>query len=132
MKTQDSIADLLVSLQNAQRAGLKFFYNQYSNEKVSILNILYYNGYITGFFSHIVSNKKKILIIFPKYINFIPVIKKIFRLSKPSIRRYIKVIKLTKFLKQFGIMLISSSFGVINSFDAFFLHCSGEILCFVE
>ena len=130
MRTQDSIADLLTCLRNAQMAELRFFYSPYSKIKEGILNVLYQSGYIVGFF--VIQNNKKTLVVFPKFYNFSPTIKCLVRLSKPSVRIYYNMNKLLSLTKKLGIVIFTSSFGVISSIDAFFLHCCGEALCVVE
>ncbi len=129
MQSQDSIADLLTCLRNAQVTGLKFFCISHSSLKEAVLNVLFQSGYIFGFF--VLDGNKKVLVVFPKFCNFIPAIKSLVRLSKPSVRVYFDVGKLCLFSKNLGVIVFSSSFGTINSSDARFLHCGGEALCVV-
>lgn len=132
MRTQDTIADLLTCLRNAQMAGLRFFYVPHSKVKESILNVLFQNGYILGFFILDNNSIKKSLVIFSKFYNFTPVIKNLMRLSKPSVRVYFGVSKLSFLARKLGIIIFSSTFGTISSSDASLLHCGGEVLCSVE
>ena len=132
MRTQDTIADLLTCLRNAQMAELKFFYVPHSKLKEGVLNVLFQNGYILGFFVLDDNNIKKSLVVFPKFYNFTPVIKNLMRLSKPSVRVYFGVNKLSFLAKTLGIIIFSSTFGTISSGDASLLHCGGEVLCSVE
>merc|ERR1712113_985334 len=125
---QDPISDLLTRIRNGQ---------QIKNDKVAIYSSKIKEAYIKNF--SIIKNKKPILEIFLKYYRGKPVIKRIFRISKPSFRIYKNKKELPKVLGGLGIAIISTSRGVMTDYEArnYSLNSTekglgGEILCFVE
>jgi len=134
---QDPIADLLTRIRNGQQIESEKVVIFSSKIKVAILNVLKKEGYIKDY--NIIENKKPILEIFLKYYRGKPVIKRIFRISKPSFRIYKKKDELPKVLGGLGIAIISTSRGVMTDYEARNYSISsdkkglgGEVLCCVE
>jgi small subunit ribosomal protein S8 len=69
-----------------------------------------------------------------KYYRGQPVIKRIFRVSKPSFRIYKNKNNLPKVLGGLGIAIISTSRDALNSYikNSTEKGLGGEVLCFVE
>jgi len=137
MSMQDPISDLLTRIRNGQQIKNEKVVLFSSKIKVSIVNVLKKEGYIKNF--SVINNKKPILEIFLKYYRGEPVIKRIFRISKPSFRIYKNKKELPKVLGGLGIAIISTSRGVMTDYEArnYSLNSTekglgGEILCFVE
>lgn len=137
MSMQDPIADLLTRIRNGQQIRNEKVVIFSSRMKVAILNVLKKEGYIKNF--NIVESNKPILEIFLKYYRGKPVIKRIFRISKPSFRVYKNKHELPKVLGGLGIAIISTSRGLMTDYEArnYSLSSSekglgGEVICFVE
>jgi len=136
---QDPISDLLTRIRNGQQIKNKKVTISSSKIKIAIVNVLKKEGYIKDY--KIIEDIKPILEIFLKYYRGEPVIKRIFRISKPSFRIYKNKKNLPKVLGGLGIAIISTSKGVMTDYDARnYQHIKnstekglgGEVLCFVE
>lgn len=142
MSMQDPISDLLTRIRNGQQIRSKKVTMYSSKIKLSIVNVLKKEGYIKDY--SLTKDKKPILEIFLKYYKGEPVIKRIFRVSKPSFRIYKNKKNLPKVLGGLGIAIISTSKGVMTDYQArnYALNSheenstkkglGGEVLCFVE
>jgi len=137
MSMQDPISDLLTRIRNGQQINTQKVTISSSKIKVAIVNVLKKEGYIKNYI--ITKDKKPVLEIFLKYYRGEPVIKRIFRISKPSFRIYKNKTNLPKVLGGLGIAIISTSRGVMTDYEArnYSLNSTekglgGEVLCFVE
>jgi len=142
MSMQDPISDLLTRIRNGQQIRNKKVSIFSSKIKISIVNVLKNEGYIKDY--NVTQDKKPVLEIFLKYHRGEPVIKRIFRVSKPSFRIYKNKKNLPKVLGGLGIAIISTSRGVMTDYQArnyslkSYIENStekglgGEVLCFVE
>merc|ERR1712224_1087702 len=113
---QDPISDLLTRIRNGQQIKNKKVTISSSKIKISIVNVLKKEGYIKDY--RITQDIKPILEIFLKYYRGEPVIKRIFRVSKPSFRIYKNKQNLPKVLGGLGIAIISTSRGVMTDYQA--------------
>jgi small subunit ribosomal protein S8 len=132
MTIQDPISDLLTRIRNAHKSRLRFIEVPFSIVKKSILNVLLLEGYIDGYFSDTERYGVRFFVVFLKYYKGEGVVRKITRLSKPSVRVYKSFNCVPKILGGLGIAVLSTPFGVISSRDAFKLRCGGELLCTIE
>ncbi|WP_343189888.1 30S ribosomal protein S8 [Buchnera aphidicola] len=123
MSMQDSISDMITRIRNGQLSKKVFVLVKFSNFKSNILNVLKREGYIEGY-----SIKNKIKI-FLKYFNGKPVIEKIEKISKPSLRIYKNKKNISKVISGLGISIISTSRGILTDFEARKLGIGGEVLC---
>ncbi|MDH3004925.1 MAG: 30S ribosomal protein S8 [Candidatus Shikimatogenerans sp. JK-2022] len=124
----DSIANFLTLIRNAFRVNKKNVKVNNTKLNLNIIKVLYKNNYIKKY--KILKDKKKIKI-YLKYINNKSVIRYIQRVSKPSLRKYIKYKKIKKVLNGYGILIISTSFGVMTGYEAYVRKIGGEMLCIV-
>jgi len=142
MSMQDPISDLLTRIRNAQQIKRDKIIISSSKLKISIVNVLKQEGYIKNY--NIIKSNKPVLEIILKYYRGKPVIKRIFRISKPSFRIYKNKTELPKVLGGLGIAIISTSRGVMTDYEARNYEIKkyiknsvskgigGEVLCFVE
>ena len=137
MSMQDPIADLLTRIRNGQQIESEKVVIFSSKIKIAILNVLKKEGYIKDY--NLVKDEKPVLEIFLKYYRGKPVIKRIFRVSKPSFRVYKKKNELPKVLGGLGIAIISTSRGVMTDYEARNYSVNdtekglgGEVICCVE
>ena len=133
MSYSDSFSDSLTRIRNGQMARLVQTDLVYSKMNLSLLKILKDEGYITNFEEILITNKKnfsfKALRVFLKYNNSGPAILKIIRISKPGCRVYSRAKKICGFRGGLGMVLLSTSKGIITDRIARKLGVGGEILC---
>ena len=132
MSMSDPIASMLTIIRNGQMVNKHFVCTPYSNIKSSILKVLKEEGYIQDYESKDMDNNKKRLKIKLKYFKGEPVINKIARVSKPSVRKFSSKDELPEILGGLGIAIVSTSKGVMTAQEAKSNGHGGEILCSVE
>jgi len=128
---QDPIADMLTGIRNGQMAGKAEITMPSSKIKTAIANILHEEGYL-GEYKIIGSDKKPELNITLKYYEQKPVISKIERVSRVSLRTYKGVGQLPKVLGGLGLAIISTSKGMMTDKKARSLGLGGEVICIVS
>lgn len=127
----DPIADMLTRIRNAARVRRKQVKIPSSKLKVGIAQVLKDEGYITGF-DVIEDTKQGILRIDLKYgARGEDVIHEIQRASRASRRVYRKVKDLPRVLDGLGIVVVSTSSGVLSDRVCREKNVGGELLCTV-
>ena len=126
----DSIADMLTRIRNAQTARHESVTIETSIMKKSIAQILLDEGYISAF-EEVDAGKNKNLVISLKYVNKSKVITGLKRVSKPGRRIYAGAQDLPKVLGGLGIVIVSTSKGVMTDREARKLGIGGEVLAYV-
>ena len=127
----DSIADMLTRIRNAQTARHETVTLETSIMKKSIAQILLDEGYIAAF-EEVDGGVNKNLVISLKYVNKNQkVITGLKRISKPGRRIYTSCEELPKVLGGLGIVIVSTSKGVITDREARKLGIGGEVLAYV-
>lgn len=127
----DSIADMLTRIRNAQTAKHETVSVESSIMKKSIAQILLDEGYISAF-EEVENGKFKNLVITLKYVNKNQkVITGLKRISKPGRRIYASCEDLPKVLGGLGIVIVSTSKGVMTDKEARKLGIGGEVLAYV-
>ena len=127
----DSIADLLTRIRNAQTARHETVSVETSIMKKSIVQILLDEGYISSF-EEVDNGKNKDIVITLKYVNKNQkVITGLKRISKPGRRIYASCEELPRVLNGLGIVIVSTSKGVMTDREARKLGIGGEVLAYV-
>ncbi|MDX1671177.1 MAG: 30S ribosomal protein S8 [Balneolaceae bacterium] len=127
----DSIADYLTRIRNAQQAGHRRVDIPASKLKRAITKILVDKGYINKYIN-IDDGKQGVLRLFLKYDAYgYPVIKNLGRISKPGLREYCSAEEIPRALNGLGIVILSTSKGVMTDKEARKLNVGGEVLCSV-
>ena len=127
----DSIADMLTRIRNAQTARHESVTIETSIMKKSIAQILLDEGYISSF-EEVDNGKNKDIVITLKYVNKNQkVITGLKRISKPGRRIYASCEELPKVLNGLGIVIVSTSKGVMTDREARKLGIGGEVLAYV-
>lgn len=128
----DPIADFLTRVRNAYRAGNKVVEVPSSKMKVAITKILCEKGYILSYkvVEGTPSNTIKIALKYHPQTKQ-AAIKKIVRVSTPSLRQYTDVKEMPRVLNGLGIAILSTSKGVITDKEAKDLNVGGEVVCYV-
>ena len=127
---QDTIADMLTRVRNAQAANKETVIMPSSKVKVSIAKVLKDEGYIEDF--KVEGAIKPELSITLKYYAGKPVIEKIERISRPGLRIYRGCDDLPTVMSGLGVAIISTPRGVITDRKARSLKVGGEVLCVVS
>nr|WP_199222997.1 30S ribosomal protein S8 [Rhodohalobacter mucosus] len=131
MMHSDTISDFLTRIRNAQQAGHRRVDVPASKLKRAMAKILVDKGYISRFID-IEDGKQGILRMFLKYDAYgQPVIKEMKRISKPGLRKYSGSEEIPKSYNGLGIVIMSTSRGVMTDKEARKLNVGGEILCSV-
>ncbi|TXJ01975.1 MAG: 30S ribosomal protein S8 [Neisseriales bacterium] len=127
---QDTIADMLTRVRNAQAANHVAVTMPSSKIKVSIAKVLKEEGYIDDF--KVEGAVKPVLTIDLRYYAGKPVIAKIERVSRPGLRIYRGCEELPTVMDGLGVAIVSTSRGVITDRKARSLKVGGEVLCYVS
>lgn len=131
MSLQDPISDMLVRVKNAQAVFKKTVGMPKSKLKVAIAKVMQEEGYIAGF-SEEESDGKPWMTIELKYFQGQPVIRRLDRVSRPSLRVYQGTADLPNVENGLGIAIVSTSKGVMTAKSAGQLGQGGEVLCYVS
>lgn len=128
----DQIADLLTRIRNAQNAGHPTVSIPASKEKLNILNLLEKEGFILKTLEEKTEEGHPVLKVMLKYTtDGEPVINAISRISSPGKRMYVKCTEIPKVRGGLGVILVSTSKGVISDREARKLGVGGELICSV-
>lgn len=131
MAMTDPISDYLARIRNAQLAGHRRLDVPASKLKRAITKILLDKGYIQKFID-IEDSKQGVLRIFLKYDPYgHPVIKELKRISKPGLRKYTSVDDIPRSRNGLGIVIMSTSKGVMTDKEARKVNEGGELICSV-
>ncbi len=131
MSMTDPVADMLTRIRNAQRTNAKSVSIPSSTLKLSILKVLKDEGYV-GNFNVSGEGAKRTISVDLRYFEGKPVIEKIQRVSKPSLRVFKSCKELPSVLGGLGVAIISTSKGVVADRKARELGQGGEVLCIVS
>ena len=131
MTMTDPIADMLTRIRNGHKIKAESVLMPSSKIKINIARVLVEEGYINGYQEEDLENNKKNLLINLKYYEGRPVIEKIERVSRPGLRVYKPTNELPKVMGGLGILILSTSKGVMSDRQAKKQGQGGEILCIV-
>jgi small subunit ribosomal protein S8 len=132
MNNQDPIADMLTRIRNANRVGRRMVLIPKSKICSGIAQVLKDEGYIEEF-DTIADEQQGMIRVKLKYgINGDKVIHAIERASKPGCRVYRSVGDLPIVLNGMGIVVVSTSKGVMSDRKARENNVGGEVLCTVS
>jgi small subunit ribosomal protein S8 len=131
MSVNDPIGDFLTRIRNGQAARKKFITAPSSKQKAAIAAVLKDEGYITDYSINDAGDGKKVLTVVLKYFDGKPVIERLERVSKPSLRQYRAKDELPKVLGGLGVAIVSTSQGVVSDRAARAAGQGGEVICVV-
>ncbi|MEZ7852731.1 MAG: 30S ribosomal protein S8 [SAR324 cluster bacterium] len=130
MSMSDPVADLLTRIRNANMRNKDSLELLSSTLKLNIVKVLKDEGFITNWE---LDEKGKFpqLRIWLKYVDEIPVIREIKRISKPGLRLYTKGKDCKPVLNGQGISILSTSKGIMSDRQCRNDNIGGEVLCIV-
>jgi len=133
MAMTDPIADYLTRIRNAQMASHRIVEIPASNLKKSITEILYDQGYILKYKFDDTDNGQGVIKIALKYdkVGRVPIIRKLERVSKPGLRKFVPVNDIPRVINGYGIAIMSTSKGVMTGKKAIQENVGGELVCYV-
>jgi small subunit ribosomal protein S8 len=128
----DTIANMITSIRNANLRKTKTVQVPATNISKNIGKILLQEGFIDNFREHR-ENKNYFLIFTLKYQGKKkkPYITTLRRISKPGLRMYSGHKEIPKVLGGMGIIILSTSQGIMTDREAREKQIGGEILCYV-
>jgi small subunit ribosomal protein S8 len=126
----DPIADFLIRLKNASRANNDSFRAPHSRLKTEIARILKEEGYIWNYEVD-TSSKFPELIVKTKFVDGVPALSDLKRISKCGRRKYSGSQEIPRVLNGMGISIISTSKGLMTGHQAKKDKVGGEIIAFV-
>lgn len=130
MSMQDTVADMLTRVRNAQRANKPSVSMPSSKLKVALAKVLQDEGYIAS--SEVDGDKKPVLTIGLKYYEGKPVIEEIKRVSRPGLRIYKGADELPKVKNGLGVLIVSTSKGIMTDRAARAAGIGGEVIARVS
>ena len=131
MSIQDPIADMLVRIKNAQAVEKQTVGMPKSKIKIAIAKVLQEEGYVLGFSEEEKENKPWMTVDL-KYYQGAPVIRRLERVSRSSLRVYKAKNDLPDVDNGLGIAIVSTSKGVMTAQIASQMGLGGEVLCIVS
>ncbi len=124
----DPIADMLTRIRNAYQNRKTSLVASSSKMKEALLAILVENKFISGF--KVTDGQIKIDLLYKKEAGFKrPALTKIVRVSKPSLRVYKSADQIPKVPRGLGIIIVSTSKGLMTGKEAQKEVLGGEIVC---
>jgi len=130
MNVTDPIADMLTRIRNASRARHEDVVLPTSRTKLAIARILKDEGFIEDF-SEAVDGSQTMLRIRLKYVGKVPVVSGLKRISKPGLRVYAPKTEIPRVLGGLGLVIVSTSQGIMTGAQARKGQLGGEILAYV-
>jgi small subunit ribosomal protein S8 len=120
----DKVGNLFSAILNAQERKKTSVHLSFTKFNQNILSALHAEGYIEGFQ---VSNSPAYLVATLSHTQVF----QIQRVSRPGKRVYVKLNEIGKTKRGLGILLLSTSKGIMSDRDAQFFHLGGEALCHI-
>jgi small subunit ribosomal protein S8 len=131
MNVSDPIADMLTRIRNASRARHTEVVVPASRTKREIARILKDEGFIADF-SEGQEGPRAVLTLTLKYVDGkAPVVSGLKRISKPGLRVYAAKTEIPRVLGGLGIVIVSTSQGIMTGAQARKAQLGGEVLAYV-
>lgn len=129
MSAHDTIGDFLTIIRNGARAKKELLATFHSNTREGILRILKSQGYISDYKVTSAENGLKQLEVEMRYVEGVPSLTDIQRVSKPGRRTYTKATEIPKVLGGIGYSILTTPKGILNDREARRENVGGEIIC---
>jgi small subunit ribosomal protein S8 len=130
MNISDPIADMLTRIRNGSRARHSEIIIPASRTKKAIAEILVSEGFIESF-TEDREGPRAILRLQLKYVGKVPVISGLKRVSKPGLRVYATKTDIPRVLGGLGVVIVSTSHGIMTGSRARSAQLGGEVLAYV-
>jgi small subunit ribosomal protein S8 len=130
MNVSDPIADMLTRIRNGSRARHTEVSIPASRTKRAIAEILREEGFIESF-EEVKEGVHPEIKITLKYVGKVPVISGLKRVSKPGLRVYATKTDIPRVLGGLGVVIVSTSHGIMTGSRARQAQLGGEVLAYV-
>lgn len=128
----DPIADYLTRIRNAVMAGHKVVDIPGSNLKREMTKVLFDKGYILNYKFEDIGYQGNIKIALKYHpVTKVSAIKKLERISKPGLRKYVNTDNIPRVLNGLGVAVLSTNKGVMTDKEARREKVGGEVLCYI-
>jgi small subunit ribosomal protein S8 len=127
----DTIADMLTRIRNANTAGHAKVGMPASRVGVEIARVLKEQGYIATYDVASVEQGQKLDITFKPKSTRGKSLGGVRRISKPGLRVYARKTEIPRVLGGLGIVILSTSHGVMSGQEATKAGLGGEVVCYV-
>ena len=128
MTMSDPIGDMLTRVRNGQMARKTSILAPFSKMRIAVLDVLVREGYIRAYHDKEVRKGIREITIELKYLDGLPVIREIKRVSTPGRRVYSSVKDLPRVYNGLGISILSTSHGVLSDIEARNNNVGGEVI----
>jgi len=129
MSVTDPLADMFTCIRNGIKAQFETVDLPSSKTKEAIAHVLKKEGYIQDF-KTLPDTKQNILQVRLKYLDDrSSAIENIKRISKPSMRVYVKKGEIQPVRRYTGIAILSTTFGMLTDREARSRGVGGEVIC---
>ena len=131
MSISDPIADMLTRIRNAIMVRHDTVMVPASRLRLAITKILKQEGFI-GNYEVLKDKPHRVIKIYLRYgDNNKPILSGLERVSKPGLRVYVKGKEVPRIYGGLGVVIVSTSKGVITGKEAWYQGIGGELLCYV-
>jgi small subunit ribosomal protein S8 len=130
MNMSDPIADMLTRIRNGSRARHSEVSIPASRTKRAIAEILRDEGFIESY-EEVKAGVQPEIKITLKYVGKVPVISGLKRVSKPGLRVYATKTDIPRVLGGLGVVIVSTSHGIMTGSRARQAQLGGEVLAYV-
>lgn len=124
----DPISDFLTVIRNAYRATKPSCVTRFSKMHLRIAEILLEEGYLAGV-EQVDIDGKPALQLTLKYVDEVPALTGIKRVSSPGRRMYFQSREIPKTLGGLGVGILTTSRGILKDRDARREKIGGEMIC---
>lgn len=126
----DPISDFLARIRNAQQRSKETIELPSTKIVAAIAEILKSEGFVTDY--KVIDEKPQSkLEVTLKYVNGVPAIREMVRVSKPGVRKYRGYKDIKPIKNGLGISIFSTPQGVVSGKDAVKSKIGGEYICYV-
>ena len=129
MTMSDPLSDMLTRIRNGQHKRTDSVLSPASRFLATVLDVLEREGYIRGYERQQRESGRAEIKIELKYYDGQPVIKRIWRISKPGCRVYSSIKELPRIQSGLGMSIVSTPRGVMSDAEARVANVGGEVLC---
>ncbi|MDE2998092.1 MAG: 30S ribosomal protein S8 [Gemmatimonadota bacterium] len=129
MSMSDPIADMLTRIRNAAGAGHRKVDIPGSRLKTEIARIMKSSGFIHNY-ACVEDNRQGYIRLYLKYsLDDESAIQGLDRVSRPGLRRYVRVGEIPSVLNGLGVAILSTPQGILTDSEARRAGVGGEVLC---
>jgi small subunit ribosomal protein S8 len=129
MSLSDPIADLLTKIRNAAGAKHRYVDTRSTKVLVNLVKVMQKMGFVENF---LINEEQHKMRVFLKYANGREsLITGLRRISRPSLRRYVGCENIPRIDGGMGLVVLSTSKGILDGESARKQGVGGEVLCFI-